>query len=125
MNDAQVLIVDDDPAVRQIIAALLRRDGIESDFAADGESAMQRLGERTYRAVVLDLLMPRVDGRAVIEFMRQHGIETPVIVVSAVPDEQELDPQLVRVAMQKPFEPRELRTVVNAVLMRTGRPGRE
>jgi DNA-binding response OmpR family regulator len=116
MSHAQVLIVDDDPAVRQIMTALLRRDGVECDVAADGESAMRMLGASEYRAVVLDLLMPRVDGRSVVAFMRERGIETPVIVVSAISDAHDLDPGIVRVAMQKPFDPRELRTVVNAVL---------
>ena len=117
----RVLIVDDDPAVRQIVAALLKRDGTEVDIAEDGELAIAALRRQTYAVVLLDLLMPRVDGIGVISFMKEQGIETPVIVLSAVTDDHawDLDPQLVRVAMQKPLDPRELRKVVSAVVERT------
>jgi len=112
----RVLIVEDDPAVRQIVRVLLERDGIEVDIAEDGERATALLGERTYAAVLLDLLMPRLDGHGVISFMRDKALETPVVVVTAVSDSEDLDPQIVRVVLQKPFEARELRKVVNAVL---------
>ncbi|HEY0159960.1 MAG TPA: response regulator [Thermoanaerobaculia bacterium] len=112
----RVLIVEDDPAVRQIVRVLLERDGIEVDIAEDGERATTLLRERTYAAVLLDLLMPRLDGHGVISFMREHAVETPVVVVTAVSDSTDLDPQIVRVVLQKPFEARELRKVVSAVL---------
>jgi DNA-binding response OmpR family regulator len=119
-DDVRVLIVDDDPAVRQILAALLHRGGVLADVAPDGEAATAMLRERNYRVVLLDLLMPRLDGQGVLAFMKENGITTPVIVLSAVSDERgtDLDPQLVRVTMQKPLDPRELRTVVNAILER-------
>lgn len=117
----RVLIVDDDPAIRQIVAALLARDGTDSEIAEDGSAAITLLRRERYDAVLLDLLMPRVDGLGVIAFMKENGIDTPVIVISAVTDDQveHLDPQLVRVAMQKPLEPRELRRVVEAIVRYT------
>jgi DNA-binding response OmpR family regulator len=120
MSSRRVLVVDDDPAIRQIIAVLLQRDGVDVDIAEDGERANAMLLRNEYAVVVLDLIMPRVDGYGVIEFMRSRGITTPIVVVSAVTDEPpaDLDPQLVRVAIQKPIEPRELRTVVKAILER-------
>jgi DNA-binding response OmpR family regulator len=119
MGAARILIVDDDPAVRQIIAALLKRDGVTADIAENGEEAIAMLRKETYDTVVLDLLMPRVDGRGVIAFMKEEGIATPVIVLSAVSDDHDLDPEIVRVAMQKPLDPRELRLVVAAVVEKT------
>ncbi|HEY0141179.1 MAG TPA: response regulator [Thermoanaerobaculia bacterium] len=118
---AKVLIVDDDPAIRQILSALLKRDGTECDIAEDGEAAIGRLRHQTYDVVLLDLLMPRVDGLGVISYMKESGITTPVVVISAVMDDRVelLDPQLVRVAMQKPLEPRELRRVVEAIVRHT------
>ncbi|MFP5247409.1 MAG: response regulator [Thermoanaerobaculia bacterium] len=110
------MIVDDDPAVRQIVRVLLERDGIDVDIAEDGARATALLREKEYAVVLLDLLMQRLDGQGVITFMKEHGITTPVIVVSAVSDTWDLDPQLVRVTMQKPFEARELRKVVSAIL---------
>lgn len=118
---AKVLIVDDDPAIRQILSALLKRDGTACDIAEDGEAAIARLRGDTYDVVLLDLLMPRVDGLEVLAFMKASGITTPVVVISAVMDDRVelLDPQLVRVAMQKPLEPRELRRVVEAIVRHT------
>ncbi|MDQ3280876.1 MAG: response regulator [Acidobacteriota bacterium] len=114
----RVLIVEDDPAVRQIVRVLLERDGIEVDVAEDGERATQLLASRDYAAVLLDLLLPRLDGHGVVAFMKERGIAAPVVVVTAVADSHDLDPDVVRVVMQKPFEARELRKVVSAVLER-------
>ncbi|HEX2060753.1 MAG TPA: response regulator [Thermoanaerobaculia bacterium] len=102
--------------MRQIVRVLLARDGVEVDIAEDGERATALLRERTYSAVVLDLLMPRLDGHGVISEMRARGIEAPVIVLTAMQETEDLDPGLVRVVMQKPFEARELKRVVNAIL---------
>lgn len=120
MSARRVLVVDDDPAIREIIALLLRRDGVDVDIAEDGERANAMLDKNEYAAVLLDLIMPRLDGHGVIAFMKARGITTPIVVVSAATDERsyELDPQLVRVRIQKPIEPRELRTVVKAILER-------
>jgi DNA-binding NtrC family response regulator len=114
----RVLIVDDDPAIRQIVRVLLERDGVRADIAEDGERATKMLTDGgKYAVVLLDLLMPRLDGHGVIAYMREHHIETPVIVISAVGETaSDLDPQLVRVVLQKPFEARDLRKVVRAVL---------
>ena len=113
----RVLIVDDDPAIRQIVRVLLERDGVRADIAEDGERATAMLRNGDYGVVLLDLLMPRLDGRGVIAYMREHHIDTPVIVISAIGDlATDLDPQLVRVVLQKPFEARDLRKVVAAVL---------
>lgn len=117
MRPKRVLIVDDDPAIRQILRVLLQRDGVDADIAEDGERATVMLLERPYAIVLLDLMMPRLDGRGVIAFMNEHDIDTPVIVISAVGDTaSDLDPHLVRVVMQKPFEARDLRKVVAAVM---------
>jgi DNA-binding response OmpR family regulator len=113
----RVLIVDDDPAVREIVAAILQREGIDSDVASDGEQAIRLLSSgSSYAAVVLDLLMPRIDGAGVMAFIRDHGIAAPVIVMSAVSGDAVLDPTIVRVAMQKPIQLADLRDVVRAVV---------
>lgn len=117
MDVKRVLIVDDDPAVRQILRVLLERDGVRADIAEDGEKATAMLRQQPYSVVLLDLMMPRLDGRGVIAFMNEHRIDTPVIVVSAIGDAaDDLDPRLVRVVLQKPFEVRDLRMVVAAVM---------
>lgn len=114
----RILIVDDDPAVREILAIIFKREGWNADAVGDGEQAIERLRTTSYVAVVLDLLMPRLDGAGVIGHMRENGIHTPVVVLSAVSSERggELDASIVRVTLQKPFEIGELRAVVRAVV---------
>lgn len=118
MTAAQkVLIVDDDPAVREILSAILQREAVACDVASDGEQAVEFLRRETYAAVLLDLLMPRLDGEGVVAFMREQAIPTPVIVMSAeTHGSHELDPAIVRVQMQKPIELGDLRMVVRAIL---------
>lgn len=113
----RLLIVDDDPAIRDILAAVLRRDGWNTECVADGDSAIQRLETDAFDLIVLDLVMPRGGGEDVIRFIREQGIATRVIVVSALTEErrQELDPSIVSVMLQKPIELNDLRTVVRAV----------
>jgi DNA-binding response OmpR family regulator len=112
----RVLIVDDDPAVRDILAAVLRHEGWNADAVADGERAIECLKLRPYDAMILDLLMPRVDGRGVIAYVKEQDLKMPVIVLSAVTDQtRDLDPRVVTVAMQKPFEISELRVVIRAL----------
>jgi DNA-binding response OmpR family regulator len=113
----RLLIVDDDPAIRDILAAVLRRDGWNTECVADGDSAIQRLDTESFDLVVLDLVMPRGGGEDVIRFIRERGIATRVIVVSALTEDrrQDLDPTIVSVMLQKPIELNDLRTVVRAV----------
>jgi DNA-binding response OmpR family regulator len=113
----RLLIVDDDPAIRDILCAVLRRDGWDADSVADGEAAMQRLSTSSYDLIVLDLLMPRSGGEEVIRFVKENHIDTRIIVVSAVSNERshELDPQLVTLTLQKPIELNDLRMVVRAI----------
>jgi two-component system response regulator PilR (NtrC family) len=112
----RALIVDDEPSVREILRLLLKRDGWAVEAVADGEEAIRLLGESEYTVILLDLLMPRVSGGRVIDFMKEKGITTPVVVISAVAENASLDPQVVRVKLQKPFEIRDLRDVLRALL---------
>ena len=109
------LIVDDDPAIRDILSAVLRREGWIAESAIDGDDAIAMLKVKTYSIIVLDLLMPRIDGTGVLEFMKQQDIATPVIVVAAAPDEKVLDPRIVRMVLKKPIEIGDLRTILQAI----------
>jgi two-component system response regulator MprA len=79
----QILVVDDEPAVRDSLDRALRLEGYKVDLAADGAEALSALGSASPDAVVLDLMMPRVDGLEVCRRMRAAGNRTPVLVLTA------------------------------------------
>ena len=82
-NDARVLIADDDHSIRQLLTTIMKREGLTADPAVDGLDAIEKLQENEYAVILLDLMMPRADGFAVIEHLRAHPQATkPVVPVS-------------------------------------------
>jgi two-component system, OmpR family, response regulator MprA len=79
----RILVVDDEPAVREALERALKLEGYEVALAADGVQALQVLDEGPPDAVVLDLLMPRVDGIELCKRMRHNGDRTPVLMLTA------------------------------------------
>jgi len=79
----RILVVDDEPAVRDAVERALRLDGHDVLLAADGGEALDALDVRPPDAVVLDLLMPRVDGIETCRRMRGRGDRTPVLMLTA------------------------------------------
>jgi two-component system response regulator MprA len=118
----RVLVVDDDPAVRSAIARALRVD-YDVDEAADGAEALAHQAANAADVLVLDLLMPEVDGLEVCRTLRRRDDPVPILVVTArdaVDDRVEgldagADDYLV-----KPFAIEELRARVRALLRRAG-----
>ncbi len=118
MKKPRTLIVDDEPAIRDILSVILQRDGWDVTTAADGEEAVQRISHEKFDIIVLDLLMPRMNGGEVLAFMAEHDNKTPVVVVSGASSDQHqaLDSGIVRVTLKKPFEIGDLRAVLRAIL---------
>jgi two-component system, OmpR family, response regulator MprA len=79
----RILVVDDEPAVRQAVERALRLDGHEVSLAAHGGEALDELDTRPPDAVVLDVLMPRIDGLELCRRMRASGDRTPVLMLTA------------------------------------------
>ena len=81
----QVLVVDDDPAIRRLMTMVLERKGFRVDCAADGIEAVLKLGVAEYDAIILDLMMPNLDGFTFIETLAQNDPErlTKIIITSA------------------------------------------
>lgn len=111
-----VLIVDDDPDIRDSIEELLRSDGLPSTTAANGEEALGSLERGTIGVVLLDLMMPVMDGRKLVEEMRRRRLEIPVILLSAGRDLRRVATELGLPAVEKPFDLDDLLRLVRAAL---------
>ena len=114
--EPRVLVADDDPSIRQLVGTIVRREKLQFDQAADGAEAIQLLKRNRYAVLLVDLMMPRVDGFGVI----QHLLENPppykpvVLVVTAYADQKfkEVDADIVAGVIRKPFEVADLGDIV-------------
>ncbi|SRR5712691_12428118 len=109
----RVLVVDDDAGLRELLVTMLRRRDLTVDQAADGREALELLKENTYSVVLLDLLMPNVDGFAVVDGLPS----APVVLVITGADRalvKRLDPKKIHGVIRKPFDPDELANLVVA-----------
>jgi two-component system response regulator MprA len=119
----RILVCDDEPAVRDALERALRLEGYEVDLAVDGEEALVALAERPASAVVLDLLMPGLDGLEVCRRLRSTGDATPILVLTARSGVAERVEGLDAGAddyLVKPFALEELLARLRALLRRTG-----
>jgi DNA-binding response OmpR family regulator len=117
----RILIVEDDRDIALGLAEDLTRHGHQIETAGDGESAVRRGKEGGWDLVILDLMLPRKDGFEVCRELRQAGVRTPIIMLTAKTHEAEKVLGLELGAddyVTKPFSPRELRARIQAVLRR-------
>ncbi|MEO3752982.1 response regulator transcription factor [Streptomyces sp. B6B3] len=120
----RVLVVDDDPTVTEVVAGYLDRAGFTVDRAADGPGALARAATHPPDLVVLDLMLPGLDGLQVCRRLREAG-PVPVVMLTARGDEEDRILGLEVGAddyVTKPFSPRELVLRVASVLRRAGAP---
>ena len=119
---AKILIVDDEPRIRELIRENLQYSGYTCEEAGDGSAALSLLSGGGYDLVILDLMMPFMDGMTCLREMRTRRINTPVIILTARGEEYDKLAGLEGGAddyVVKPFSPRELVARVRAVLNRT------
>jgi DNA-binding response OmpR family regulator len=115
-----VLIVDDEPIVRDVVARYLRRDGFETLEAADGDAARALIARERLAMVVLDVMLPGTDGLTLCRWIRRQG-DLPVILLTARGDEADRIVGLDLGAddyVTKPFSAAELAARVRSVLRR-------
>ena len=120
MGEEKILIVDDEKKMVKLVRAYLEKDGYDTVEAYDGETALELWLKEAPDLVVLDIMMPRMDG---LEFCREvrRKADTPIIMLSARSEETDKLVGLELGAddyMTKPFSPRELVARIRAVLRR-------
>jgi DNA-binding response OmpR family regulator len=121
----RVLVVDDDPTVSDVVRRYLERAGFAVSLATDGPDALDVVERDHPDLVVLDLMLPGIDGLEVCRRLRTRTPEVPVVMLTALGEEADRVLGLELGAddyLTKPFSPRELVLRVRSVLRRAGRP---
>ena len=124
-DSSTILLVDDEDAVQKLLAYPLERDGFRVVQARDGEEALARFAEERFDLVVLDLMLPKLDGLEVCKRLRASS-SVPIIMLTARDDELDKVLGLELGAddyITKPFSIREFRSRVRALLRRASIPG--
>src|SRR5687767_14435747 len=119
----RILLVDDEQPIQTLLSFPLQRDGYEVVQASDGREALTRFGEQQFDLVVLDLMLPKLDGLEVCRRLRAQGKTVPIIMLTAKSEEIDKVLGLELGAddyITKPFSMREFRSRVKAALRRAG-----
>jgi CheY-like chemotaxis protein len=116
LDHARILVIDDDEPMSRMIAMTLRSGGHEVTLAHDGRAALEQVETHHPDVIVLDLVMPVMDGWAFYRELRERGIETPVMIVSAHGARRAQRELCAQAAMTKPFMPDDLAYKVDEIL---------
>src|SRR5690242_1703852 len=125
--DARILLVEDDPSIREVTAIGLRNAGFTVETAADGQAGLERFGTEPFDLVLLDVMLPRLDGLEVCRAIRRVST-VPVVMLTARADTIDVVVGLEAGAddyVRKPFEVPELVARVRAAIRRAGREAGE
>ena len=119
----QVLIVEDDVRLAQAVGKILEENGYQVDMVHDGQSGLDYAESGIYDVVILDVMLPKMDGFEVSKELRRKGVETPVLMLTArgtIPDKIEGLDSGADDYMTKPFSPAELLAHLRALTRRQG-----
>ena len=113
----KVLVVDDDPAVRALLEIVGTRAGFFVDCSIDGLDALEKLRTNDYLIMVLDLMMPRVNGYDVVQQLRAEVRRPAIVVVTAMTGThvEGLDPMVVHTIVRKPFDIEMMRALLTDI----------
>lgn len=126
MDRGRILVVDDDEAIRGLMSTVCRRLGYVCETAPDGARALESMSASKFDVVLLDLMMPVLNGYEVIARMREMPSPRPVVVVITAQGERQiasLDRDVVRAVLQKPFDLSDLAAVVQDATRSEGEVG--
>ena len=124
-DSARILLVEDEPGLQLTLSDRLRREGYEVDSAADGQTGLDKAATGEFDLVLLDVMLPRKNGFDVLRDLRQRGLETPVIMLTARGQVVDTVVGLKLGAddyLSKPFEMMELLARIEARLRRRTTP---
>jgi CheY-like chemotaxis protein len=114
----RVLVVDDDPVIRNLLVWTLQQHSLTVDQAGDGVEALALIRQHQHSVILLDLLMPVLDGFGVLSALDGPSMASPpvVLVITGADrrDVDHLDPQRIHGIVRKPFDPEELASLVVA-----------
>ena len=120
MEEPEILIVDDNPEIREVAMVLLQGEGIYCDEAGDGKEALDKIEHGAYDLILLDVMMPKMDGWEVCRTLRRYS-QVPIIMLTARSEERDelLGFELgVDEYISKPFSPKILVARIEAILRR-------
>ena len=123
MSETQILVVEDEPSLAEVVSLYLKRAGFQVQVASSGGQAMSILEKHIPDFVIMDVMLPEVDGLSITRWLRDHS-DVPIIMVTARREEVDRIAGLEMGAddyVVKPFSPQELVSRVRAVLRRVGR----
>ncbi len=120
--ERKILIVEDEPSIVTLIKYNLEKAGFKTDVAYNGEEAIKQTEKENYDLIVLDLMLPKMDGMEVCKTLRKTNDYIPILMLTAKDDEYDKIYGLEMGAddyLTKPFSPKELIARINAILRRT------
>lgn len=124
MSDTFLLVVEDEPSIAEVVSLYLKRAGYQVKIVNDGQAALEWMARQMPDLVILDVMLPQVDGFTVIRWLRDRS-DVPVIMLTARREESDRIAGLEMGAddyVVKPFSPQEMVSRVRAVLRRTKSP---
>ncbi len=121
----KILLVEDESKVAHFISRGLEEEGYTVDIAPDGKTGLQNISKTTYDIILLDLMIPEIDGLEVLKRMRADGIDTPVLIITAKSSKEDVVKGLDTGSddyLTKPFSFDELLARIRALLRRRKQP---
>ncbi|MEI6650291.1 MAG: response regulator transcription factor [Candidatus Moraniibacteriota bacterium] len=126
-SSTRILLIDDEPAIAETLAAYARKDGMDVEYAKDGEIGLDLIGRRKFDVVVVDWMLPGISGPEIVKTIRGKS-DIPILMISARDEESDIVVGLELGAddyVTKPFGARELMARIKASLRRGGAANRE
>ncbi|MDM9383814.1 response regulator [Chlorogloeopsis sp. ULAP01] len=119
----KILLIEDDPSVAQFLANALTAYRYTVDTAADGQLGLELANQGEYGAILLDLMVPKIDGLSLCRHLRRQGCQTPILILTAKDSDEDIVTGLdagADVYVTKPCEPSQLIARIRALLRRQG-----